>query len=307
MNIRADRFFRGQQVEVRSANEIAKTLDANGKFDGVPFMPEMIKYCGSQARVFRRVNKTCVEGYGTRSMKDTVLLEELRCDGGLHDGCQRNCHIFWKEAWLKPVQCAIPSPQAEASVLNALLSWLPTRVADRYYCQSTELFAATSHLSRWNIWQFVEEMRNGELSISHFLLIVYRTVLHRIFRFKEVGSLVGTRKTSIRCDLGLKQGEWVDVKQAEEIRSTLDGGRRNFGLEFVPAMSEYVGGRYQVDQPVQKIILEQTGMMVQLKNTVALKGVTCKGLCVKNCPRNSMLYWREIWLQRVDTNPDNSI
>lgn len=310
MNIKIGTYklLRGQLVEVRSAQEISDTLDADGKLDGVPFMPEMVKFCGSQARVFRRANKTCVEGHGTRSMKDTVFLENLRCDGGFHDGCQRDCPFFWKEAWLRPVHSGDRTSDANASGLigtQGVLGWLPTRVSDRYYCQSTELFSATSPLSRWSIGQFLEEVRNDELSIPHFILIIYRTVVHRLLGFQEVGSLVGTQKKSTRVDLGLEKGEWVSVRRAEEIRSTLDAGRRNFGLEFVPVMSEYIGGRYQVDQPVKKIILEQTGKMVRLKDTVALKGVTCQGLCVKNCPRNSTLYWREAWLQREVADPDS--
>lgn len=74
MNIRNDaqKCVRGQLVEVRSIEEIFGTLDGNRKFEGVLFMPEMVRYCGTQARVFRRANKTCVEGHGTRRMKDTV-------------------------------------------------------------------------------------------------------------------------------------------------------------------------------------------------------------------------------------------
>jgi hypothetical protein len=295
INNSATRFLHGQTVQVRTALEISKTLDPNGKCDGVPFMPEMVQYCGSRARVFRHANKTCVEGHGTRGMKDTVFLEDLRCDGSVHDGCQRNCLLFWKEAWLKPVE--EKGQSAVLSVVSSALDWLPTRLGDRYYCQSTELYAATFHLSRWNVWQFLEEMRHGELSVSAFLKIVYRTVMHRLFKFKEVGSLVGTQKKGVRADLGLKRGDWVKVKETEDIRSTLDGSGRNFGLEFVPSMSEYIGGRYQVDFPIRKIILEQSGKMIRLSNTVALKGVNCQGLCVKNCPRSSSLYWREIWLQ----------
>ena len=96
-------FYRGQLAEVCSETEIRATLDADGKLDGVPFMPEMIRHCGRRFRVARRADKTCVEGYGVRSMHSTVFLENLRCDGAAHDGCQRNCLIFWKEAWLKPV------------------------------------------------------------------------------------------------------------------------------------------------------------------------------------------------------------
>ena len=298
-----NKFFRGQLVEVRSEEEISKMLDSNGKFDGVPFMPEMVKYCGTQARVYRRANKTCVEGDGTRGMRDTVFLENLRCDGEFHDGCQRDCAFFWKEAWLKPVQDGVRPQEIKDSGLKSaggLLGLLPTKVSDRYYCQSTELFSATSPLSRWNIGQFVEEVRNSELSISDFALILFRTVRHRLLGFAEVGSIVGVQKKSTRIDLGLKSGEWVKVKEAEEIRSTLDAGRKNFGLEFVPVMSEYIGGQYQVDKPVQKIIIEGTGHMVRLKNTVSLQDVRCKGLCVKNCPRNSSLYWREAWLERAE-------
>jgi len=65
-------------------------------------------------------------------------------------------------------------------------------------------------------------------------------------------------------------------------------------------MSRAIGGRYQVEFPVQKIILEQSGKMVRLTNTVALKGVVCEGVCVNNCPRAEYLYWRESWLRRVD-------
>ena len=41
--------------------------------------------------------------------------------------------------------------------------------------------------------------------------------------------------------------------------------------------------------------------MIRLANTVVLKGVTCRGLCMKNCPRSNYLWWREIWLRRAET------
>ena len=33
----------GDSVEVRTPQEIAGTLDANGTLDGLPFMPEMVE------------------------------------------------------------------------------------------------------------------------------------------------------------------------------------------------------------------------------------------------------------------------
>jgi len=300
--VRRQRFFRGQLVEVRSSAEIAATLDANGKLDGVPFMPEMARYCGHRVRVFRRAEKTCVAGAGLRHLRSTVFLEALRCDGAFHDGCQRNCLFFWKEAWLKPVEDRAAPSQADAHPDRATSLWisqLPTRQGGKYSCQSTELLAATEPLSRWNFVPFIREIFHGELSVRVFAEIVYRAVAHRFFGWKDPGNLAGTEGKKIKGDLDLRAGEWVKVKNAEEIQAHLDAEGINCGLAFRPSMAEAIGGRYQVAFPVQKIIVEQTGKMVHLKNTVALKGVVCEGVCAANCPRAEYLYWRESWLRRV--------
>jgi len=54
-----------------------------------------------------------------------------------------------------------------------------------------------------------------------------------------------------------------------------------------------------VAMPLRKIIVENSGKMVNLSNTVILDGLICRGICVQNCPRANYLYWREIWLRRV--------
>jgi hypothetical protein len=40
----------GDWVEVRSAAEIFATLDERGCLDALPFMPEMLSYCGKSSR-----------------------------------------------------------------------------------------------------------------------------------------------------------------------------------------------------------------------------------------------------------------
>src|ERR1700757_2466302 len=87
----------GELVEIRSAAEIAVSLDADGKLDGLPFMPELEKYCGRQFRVSRRADNTCVGGQ-QRRIENAVHLEALRCDGSAHYGCQAACLLLWKEA-----------------------------------------------------------------------------------------------------------------------------------------------------------------------------------------------------------------
>ena len=90
-------------IEVRSKEEILSTLDRNGCLDGMPFMPEMFKCCGKRLRVYKRAHKTCdtINNSGGRKVKNAVHLEQVRCDGEAHGGCQAECLIFWKEAWLK--------------------------------------------------------------------------------------------------------------------------------------------------------------------------------------------------------------
>ena len=48
------KFRAGDRVIVRSPEEILSTLDADGTLHGLPFMPEMLDWCGKPFRVERR-------------------------------------------------------------------------------------------------------------------------------------------------------------------------------------------------------------------------------------------------------------
>ena len=301
----------GELVEVLGAAEIAATLDASGALDGVPFMPEMLAYCGRTLRVHRRADKTCVEGhYGLRRLGGAVLLEAARCDGAAHDGCQRNCMMFWKEAWLKPAAASAPAsralvdPLAEARARKRLAA-TPSRDGDRYLCQSTALMAATAPQSAWNVAHLVADVRRGELSLAGFFGMVGRTLINRargLVGLADLGALAGDHGKASAGNLDLQPGEWVRVLPAETIQATLGPDGRNRGLSFEPEMSRYIGGVYQVEFVVRRIILEETGHMARLNKTVALKTLACAGACAKNCPRANTLYWREAWLERVEVD-----
>jgi len=58
----------------------------------------------------------------------------------------------------------------------------------------------------------------------------------------------------------------------------------------------------QVRGRVENIVLEATTRQRRLKDTVVLEGATCDGLCHRLCPRQSYLFWRECWLERVSDN-----
>ena len=59
---------------------------------------------------------------------------------------------------------------------------------------------------------------------------------------------------------------------------------------------------------LDKIIVDGTGEMRQLRNTVCLEGSTCgcayMGFDMGGCSRCELTYWREIWLRRSDENSD---
>ncbi len=171
-------------VEVRDKEEILSTLDPSGRLDGLPFMPSMFKYCGQRFRVFKSAHKTCdtVSGrYVGRRVADAVHLN-LRCDGHAYGGCQAGCLIFWKTAWLKPVDgpAAVQSlsrgspprhkltlklPRCEeADVVQATMR-CSTQGTTIYSCQATELLKFTTPLRWWDARQYVESCRSGNSTL----------------------------------------------------------------------------------------------------------------------------------------------
>ena len=96
----------GDRVRFRTVEEIAATLDGEGRTDRLPFMHEMLALQGRELVVESRADKTCdtinLKGC-TRAMNDTVHLAGVRCDGSFHGGCQAYCLLYTKEQWLERV------------------------------------------------------------------------------------------------------------------------------------------------------------------------------------------------------------
>jgi len=100
--------------------------------------------------------------------------------------------------------------------------------------------------------------------------------------------------------LNLQPGELVRIKSESEIRETLDSCGKSRGLAWIPVMNKYCGRECRVLKRVEKIILESTGEIRKAKNTVLLEGVICEGLY--GCDRSCFPFWREVWLERVNTD-----
>ena len=110
----------------------------------------------------------------------------------------------------------------------------------------------------------------------------------------------GTQKTTPVESLNLQPGESVEVKSIGNIRDSLNGKACNRGLRFFPNMRLLCGGRSRVRNRLDKIIVDGTGEMRQIRNTVYLEGSMCgcAHVAFGGCPRNEFAYWREIWLRR---------
>jgi hypothetical protein len=107
------------------------------------------------------------------------------------------------------------------------------------------------------------------------------------------------QKTPVEV-LNLQVGELVEVKSLAEIKQTLDRRGWNRGLHFAPEMIPYCGRRLRVAARADQMIMEGTGVMRSMKNTVILENVVCDSAtwAFGACPRQDYMYWREIWLKR---------
>jgi hypothetical protein len=253
-----------------------------------------------------------------RSLGDTVFLEGLRCDGSAHGGCQRGCLFFWKKAWLKPEEgrrraegggrkaegggedCNSSAPPSPLRLPPSVQ--LPTTKNDRFFCQSTELAAATSDYPPGKVRHYLHDLWVGEMTFGRLAFLLWMALANRVWRLlhgRRFYQITGQQKKTQSAELDLQAGELVEIKSAAEIEATLDAQGRNRGLQFEPEMARHCGRRYRVAAPIRVIIAEESGKIVQLSNTVVLEGVACQGICFHNCPRANYLYWREIWLKRV--------
>ena len=310
----------GDIVEVRSREEILATLDAHGRLDGLPFMPEMFEFCGRRFRVYRRAEKTCDTIMKPRSLRmaDAVHLEGVRCDGDAHGGCEAACLIFWKEAWLRPADQAGEWPIearaprcTEEGVARASRATSAPDGTERFACQATDLLQATSALQWWDVRQYARELRCGNVTAPRMgavLVLAAVGALRRLLRRVPLGGVRRTPKPSApkstpHVRLDLRPGELVQVKSREEIALTLDTQGRNRGLFFDVEMLPYCGRTFRVLRRVQRIIDERSGRMIHFQNDcIVLDGVMCSGERSRRrlfCPRSIVPYWREIWLRRV--------
>ncbi len=330
----------GDLVEVRNEEEILATIDEQGALDGMPFMPEMLEYCGKRFRVDKRADKTCntITVMESRRIHDAVHLEGLRCTGVAHGGCQAQCFLFWKEAWLKRIENDQADVHSSAASGQQAYSFRPcdrerlfaltrrpessTDSGIAYRCQATDLLKASEPLPWWDLRQYVRDVWFGNVGVVDLvkaaLFKLFRKTLRigaysaQIWAFDRFQSwrggtpypyLWGTLDKTPSESLGLQPGDLVQVKSYKEILETLNKKNRNKGLFFAPEMVPFCASVRRVRARVERIIDERTGRMLTLPGEcVILEGAICGAEFSERrlfCPRGIYPYWREIWLKRI--------
>lgn len=330
------RYVVGDWVEVKTREEILRVLDSQGQTDGMPFMPEMFAFCGKRFRIQKRAHKTCDTVFPTRGrrLRNAVHLE-TRCDGSGHGGCQAGCLIFWNESWLKRIDDGVsPSAPATGSVcteeaVRAAAVIVPQdspNAEPKYVCQATQLPYFTEDLVWWDVRQYLEDYRSGNVGLWRmFQTWVFTCYYHVVqsgigagpalrwlydrLHFLWGGPRYPRRTGTIPLDqstplmsLDLQEGELVRVKSHEDILKTINVDGKNRGMYWDAEMVPYCGGTFRVRKRVERLVDERTGKMLKMKTAgVQLEDVTCQGIysCHRLfCPRSLFPFWREIWLER---------
>ena len=107
--------------------------------------------------------------------------------------------------------------------------------------------------------------------------------------------------------LGLRVGEVVAVRSAEEILATLDERGCLDSLPFMPEMLQFCNKRFTVYKRADKTCdtIDKSGGR-RLFNTVHLRalqhfdGIRCDGAAHGGCEASCLLFWNEAWLKRVE-------
>lgn len=300
----------GELVEVRGPAEIMSGLDADGKLDGLPFMPEMLAFCGRRLRVSRRADNTCALGQ-PRRIEATVHLEQLRCDGSAHRGCDAGCLFLWKEAWLRRAADSVENSSpvtasVESDSTYSLLSELAQKPNNTLMCQATELNAATCPVSLGSPPSYFANFARDYISRKRNFddlrkLIIYfwgKAILSAFKLWTRAPWNADRYRKTPATSLDLRPGEMVRVRGMLEILRTLDRNGCNRGMEFKSEMFQFCGRKFPVLSNMQRRIDERSGQLRGFRTPcIVLQAVYCDGQR-SFCQRSNYHYWREIWLSR---------
>ena len=100
----------------------------------------------------------------------------------------------------------------------------------------------------------------------------------------------------------LEAGDLVRVRSREEIEATLDRWHALKGCGFLGEMAGYCGTTQRVLKRVERFIDERDYRLKQASGIVLLEGAICSGTgATGRCDRACFFFWREEWLEKLDS------
>src|SRR5262249_16026649 len=152
---------------------------------------------------------------------------------------------------------------------------------EAWRCQATDALKFSEPLKTSNPGQNWREFRNGNFPPFRLIRLLARGFVMEVAR--RIGLLkamhlhgpAGDRPSSA---LGLRPGDLVQVRPADEIEATLDQKGMNRGLSFDREMLPYCGRTVRVKDTVNRIVDDKTGRMLKIpKDSLILEGAVCSG------------------------------
>src|SRR5262249_51212493 len=134
--------------------------------------------CGRRFQVYKRAHKTCDTVFPVRGRRVANAVHlETRCDGSAHGGCQASCLLFWKLDWLKPVGDGVQKSEPGSATARDTETdvYGRTQTPDakdglpKYVCQAAQLPYASTNLDWWEIGQYIEDYRSGNVGLGRIL------------------------------------------------------------------------------------------------------------------------------------------
>ena len=272
------RLLPGAIVEVRPWLEIASTFDEKRMLEALPFMPEMLRFCGGRFTVSKRVERTCERRKGQKANSKFVFLGRSHLDGRVHGGCQKACMIFWKTALLREVPhdiAILPAAHDEKQPNYPALQGIHD---GHYSCQSTELFHATTTMFPFDLGSYFRDVLAETYSLREMgRMVGYASYLRlrSVLTGKSYRVIRGEGNTTPVEALNLQPGELVQVKSNKKSQPLWIRAGRNQGLAF-RWDDAIVGKVFTVLNRVEKLSRVRPADRPVKKHGV-LEGVLCDG------------------------------
>ena len=209
----------------------------------MPFMPEMVRYCGQRFEVDWRVERVC-DTYNRAQwsvrMANTVYLDGLRCDGSAHGGCEAACRIFWHEAWLRRVD---PGSTVQHEPDDGAVQQLRDRVAAnvtcstgesgvRYRCQATELPAVSVRISAKEPRRYLREYTSGNVTLPMFARVMARAEVDAAVAPSRTPAAGPSAKTPETAPSGSSRESGSESSPGRRSLKTFTDRGKNRGLWF---------------------------------------------------------------------------